>query len=93
MNEPLKPWQSDLEPESPDTGSGAYLWMAGIACGLIIAVGAQALLGHFAQRPELAQADPDLVRWIGWARWGGWGLVALSGLGWVRALLGGTKKG
>lgn len=91
--EPLKPWSGDTGPEAADEGSYGYLWMAGIVCGLILALGAQALLGHFAERPELAQADPLMVGLIHGGRWVGWALVLASLLLWLRLLRGGSKKG
>lgn len=90
--QPLKPWTGETEAEAPDTGSAAYLWIAGILCGVILAVGSRALLGHFAERPSLAAADPSLVRWIGWAQAGGWGLAGLSLGGWIWALLRDGRK-
>lgn len=86
MSEPLQPW-SGPDADAPDEGSSGYLLMAGVVCGLIIAVGSHALVGHFAQRPELAAADPLMVGVIGAARWLG-GVLALVSLGaWVRQLV------
>lgn len=79
MNEPLQPW-SGPDSETPDEGSSGYLLMAGVVCGLIIAIGSHALVGHFASRPELAAADPLMVTVIGGARWLG-GLLAVLSLG------------
>jgi hypothetical protein len=91
--EPLKPWSGDAAPEdAPDEESHAYLWMAGILCGLILAIGAQALLGHFAERPELAQSDPLVVGLIHGARWVGWTLVGASLVLWLRLLTRKPKK-
>jgi hypothetical protein len=82
----LKSWSGPDEAEAPDEGSSGYLLMAGVLCGLIIAVGSQALQGHFEQRPALAEADPLLVRGIAIARWLGWALAAGSAGAWVWSL-------
>ena len=85
----LKPWSHDpaggtSAPEAePKSG---YLLAAGILAGLVIAIGSQALLGHFAQRPELAAADPLMAGLLQWGRWGGWLLALGSGLGWIFSL-------
>jgi hypothetical protein len=79
----LKPWNGPEDAAPEDEGSAGYLLMAGIVCGLIIAIGSQALLGHFVERPELAQADPLMVQVIGVARWVGWVLAGGSLLGWL----------
>ena len=66
---------SDTALPSPDEPMSGYLLMAGVICGLIIAVGCRALLGHFAQRPELAQADPLMTTVITVGQWVGWALI------------------
>jgi hypothetical protein len=91
-NEPLQPWNGPDDTTQGDEGSAAYLLMAGIVCGLIIAIGSQALLGHFAERPELAQADPLMAQVIGVARWVGWVLAGGSLLGWLWQLGQSSKK-
>lgn len=92
-NEPLQPWSGPDDAETPDEGGNGYLLMAGVVCGLIIAIGSQALLGHFAQRPELAASDPLMVQVIGAGRWLGWGLAAFSAGVWAWRLAQISKKG
>jgi len=82
----LQPWTGPDDAAPEDEGASGYLVMAGIVCGLIIAIGSQALLGHFAQRPELAQADPLMVTVIFFARWMGWGLAGASLVAWLWTL-------
>jgi len=85
----LKPWSEDpaSSPEAPEAEpKSGYLLAAGILAGLVIAIGCQALLGHFALRPELAAADPLMASLLQWGRWGGWLLSLGSGLGWVFSL-------
>jgi hypothetical protein len=81
MSEPLQPWSGPDEAEAQDEGSSGYLLMAGVLCGLIIAVGSQALQGHFEQRP--AEADPLLAQGIAIARWLGWALAGVSAGAWL----------
>jgi hypothetical protein len=88
----LKPWEGSDDAASEEEGSSGYLLMAGIGCGLIIAIGAHALMGHFAERPELAQADPLMVQVISASRAIGAGLALLSLGGWLYKLARSSKK-
>jgi hypothetical protein len=88
----LKPWEGPDDAASEEEGSSGYLLMAGIGCGLIIAIGAHALVGHFAERPELAQADPLMVKVISVARATGAGLAIGSLAGWLAKLARSSKK-
>ena len=73
----LKPGQEgDEQPE------GNYLFWSLLGAGLIIAIGASALLAKFQERPELAAADPLLVNVLKGAR-----LLASILLGAMAALL------
>lgn len=83
---PLKPWSEEPKAEATDVELRAYLWMAGILCGVMLALGSHALLWHFSRRPSLAAADPVLQRWLTWARAGGWALAGLSLGAWLRGL-------
>lgn len=85
----LKPWEGPEDAEIPPfdelrAGSepkGGYLLGAGVLAGLVIAIGSQAILGHFGQRPDLAAADPLMAGLLAWARWGGWILAVGCGVG------------
>jgi hypothetical protein len=77
----LKPWEGPEDAAIPDEPKSGYLLGAGILAGLVFAIGSQALLGHFAARPELAAADPLMASLLVWTRWGGWALAGASGLG------------
>jgi hypothetical protein len=83
VSEPLKPWEGPEDAAPEDEPQSGYLLMAGVLCGLIIAIGSQALKGHFAQRPELAAADPLMVQAIGGAFWLGWGLAGACLAAWL----------
>ena len=81
----LKPWEGPEEAPPLDESKGGYLFGAGILAGLTIAIGCGAILGHFAQRPDLAAADPLMQTGLVWGRWGGWILAAASAVGLFRA--------
>jgi hypothetical protein len=93
MSEPLKPYDGPDGGEANDAPKAGYLLAAGLVCGLIIAIGSQALEGHFARRPELAAADPLMARLLVWARWLGWALAGGSAALWAWALARGPQKG
>lgn len=81
----LKPWEGPESSEVPAEPKGGYLYGAGILAGLTIAIGSGAILGHFAERPELAAADPLMQTALVWGRWGGWILAVASTFGLFRA--------
>ena len=84
--QPLQPYDGPDDGEGDDVPKAGYLLVAGMLCGLIIAIGSQAIQGHFIERPELAAADPLMASLLVWARWGGWLLAGACGLVWAWSL-------
>lgn len=84
MSQPLRPW--DGSEEAPEEAPPGYLYGAAMACGLILALGGRALLGHYKDRPYLAEADPWLYGLAQTLPWLGWVLVVLAVGLWVRSL-------